>query len=619
MKDYRFKLILLTSLFFSTYIFAQHPRRCATTEYLEHKYSQHPGLRKQHQAFQQNISSVIARKKQLKTTSTTDTLVIPVVVHIIGNRSDLSIDGYTVTDEQVYSQIDALNRDYGRRNSDSTATPAVFKPVAADIKIKFCLATTDPNGNPSSGIIRVTSSRNSFGIYGSDESTMKSLSYWPSNLYMNLWVAKLNEPALGGTLLGYASFPNNSGLPGMEFEFTPEGLDGVAIHFRAFGTVGTLFTDFNLGRTTTHEVGHWLGLIHIWGNETSCSGTDHCNDTPPCADSYQGDDCNANSNICSATQRMIENYMDYSADACMNIFTMDQKDRMRTSMDVSPDRLALRNSFGCCAINAGDRIPVTEDFESNPINGSGWTSENFDANSPYTKFWHQASVGYKSNSSFSIDNDSIFVDSIGERYKDFLETPHFQLSGLKNVILEFDLSYAAQTSAGPTDSLVVMYNGGCAEEQWTVAGIYYGTSLTTAAATANFQPSSDTDWIRKQIVLNNLPNESFVKFRFADYSKGINPVYIDNINIYRTKAFLDMSVFPSPTSSMLRTEVFLPSTSDIKLDIFDCMGRNVLTMEKTSTTSFAEEFNVGVLSDGMYIIRVIAGDDKITKKFVVSQ
>lgn len=287
------------------------------------------------------MSERIQQKRSLLSNSRTAATVytIPVVVHIIHNGEVLG-SGANIPEEQIYSQIETLNEDYRRLNADASNTPSEFLPVAADIEIEFVLAKTDPQGLPTTGITRTTGNRSSYSLSQLDE--LPELSYWDSYEYFNMWVTGLSDE-----YIGYATFPL-SNLDGMDIERnTDPTMDGIFIDYRYFGT-GYNTDDFSRGRTVTHEVGHWLGLRHIWGDSNVCSQDDYCEDTPLQNEStspFLSCEEASSSATCGSTD-MIQNYMDYTADECMNIFTEDQKDRMRTVLENSPRRKELLTSPG---------------------------------------------------------------------------------------------------------------------------------------------------------------------------------------------------------------------------------------------------------------------------------
>ncbi len=257
---------------------------------------------------------------------------IPVVVHVI-HRGEAEGEGSNIPYEQVLDQLETLNLDYRRQNADTTNTPAMFQPVAADTRIEFVLALQDPDGFPTNGVVRVEGNEDFYGL--NSASTLSNLSYWPSDHYLNIWVAPL-EPGL----LGYASFPV-SDLEGLED--TPDNpfTDGVVISYQYFGSIGNASSQ-SLGRTTTHEIGHFLGLRHIWG-DGDCSVDDFVEDTP--LQESETNNCPEEKFSCD-NENMFQNYMDYTDDVCMNIFTADQKARMRIVLENSKRRFSLLTSPG---------------------------------------------------------------------------------------------------------------------------------------------------------------------------------------------------------------------------------------------------------------------------------
>ncbi|HET9055147.1 MAG TPA: zinc metalloprotease, partial [Cyclobacteriaceae bacterium] len=243
--------------------------------------------------------------------------------------------GRNISDAQILSQLDVLNKDFNRLNTDAVNTPSEFVPVAGSLDIEFVLARQDPDGQPTNGIVRVHGNRDQWPL--GLEAQFKALSYWPAEHYLNIWVIKFQS------YLGYAQFPVSSGLEGLEDENNNRLTDGVIIDYRVFG-VGSSDPDYNLGRTTTHEVGHFLGLRHIWGDEDGCDGTDYVDDTPNQEDETYN--CPSNPQTDCDSHKMFQNYMDYTDDVCMNLFTQGQIERMIAVLENSPRRLSLLTSPG---------------------------------------------------------------------------------------------------------------------------------------------------------------------------------------------------------------------------------------------------------------------------------
>jgi pregnancy-associated plasma protein-A len=242
---------------------------------------------------------------------------IPVVVHIV-----YKTDEQNISEEQIKSQIEVLSADYRKKNADLSSVPGVFQPVVADARIEFSLATTDPNGNPTNGITRTQTTVASF----SDDDAVKSAATggadpWPRESYLNIWVCDLR-----GGLLGYAQFPGG-----------PAATDGVVILYAAFGTMGTARAPFNRGRTATHEIGHWLNLRHIWGDDgDGCSGDDFVADTPnQGGPNYGKPEFPTISCMNGPHGDMFMNFMDYVDDAAMLMFTSGQVNRMQDTLDSS--------------------------------------------------------------------------------------------------------------------------------------------------------------------------------------------------------------------------------------------------------------------------------------------
>jgi len=273
---------------------------------------------------------------------------IPVVVHVIHNGEAVG-SGRNISQAQVNSQIAVLNEDFRRLNTDAANTLSQFLPVAADIEIEFCPAQVDPNGNilTEPGIHRYNGGQTSWTSTTTIDNTLKPATVWDPNRYFNIWTVDFG----GNGLLGYAQFPQGSGLAGMPTGTQNANSDGIVIYYRAFGRVGNVQSPYNLGRTATHEAGHWLGLRHIWG-DGNCAD-DYCADTPPASSSSSG--CQLTRQSCN-NLNMVQNYMDYSNDACTNIFTQNQKTRMVTTLLNATRRTSLLTSTVCQVVNP---IPVT--------------------------------------------------------------------------------------------------------------------------------------------------------------------------------------------------------------------------------------------------------------------
>ncbi len=303
-------------------------RVCATYDYLQQQLQANPSLSRKISDIESFASKIKNELPALKTEGVGTTLTvikIPVVFHILYNTPVQNI-----SDAQIKSQLDALNRDYRMLNSDTVNIPAAFKDRAADCHIEFYLATVDPRGLATTGIIRKPTSIQFFGLDDRiKNSAIGGDDPWNADSYLNIWVGNM-----AGGLLGYAN-----PLGG------PKEKDGVVLMHSAVGTTGTVHAPYNKGRTATHEIGHWLGLRHIWG-DMYC-GNDNVDDTPPQRSPSYG--CPTGVVVTcdnGPAGNMYMNYMDLSNDPCINMFTKGQREKMRAMFAEGGPRNALLHSNG---------------------------------------------------------------------------------------------------------------------------------------------------------------------------------------------------------------------------------------------------------------------------------
>lgn len=299
-------------------------QRCATNEVHRHRINVDSCYRLRYEALQQMPPEALILRAGADTT-----FEIPVVVHVLYNTPEQNI-----SEEQIQSQLDVLNEDYSALNESILDVPPDWQGLLKDSKIRFKLAQRDPLGNFSTGITRTATTFTEFNLLDPAifADSLGGKDAWPNTRYLNIWVCSLQ-----GNALGFASFPGSS-----------SDQDGVVINHRAFGRIGTTTSPYNRGRTCTHEVGHWLNLIHIWGDDNNdCSGKDfpfgqqQLDDTPNqaapnfrCPSFPKTDDCTVN-----PPGIMFMNYMDYTDDRCMMFFTPGQIRRMRLITDGIRDTL----------------------------------------------------------------------------------------------------------------------------------------------------------------------------------------------------------------------------------------------------------------------------------------
>ncbi|MFN5346289.1 MAG: T9SS type A sorting domain-containing protein [Bacteroidota bacterium] len=317
-KTYIALLGLMMSL--STIGFSQSGRTCGSMDHLQHQIAEDPTV----ETRMQQIENATSRWLSDPSHRTGAIITIPVVVHVVYNTA-----AQNISDAQVQSQIDVLNEDFRKLNADASLTPSIFSAVAADCQIQFCLAQRDPNGNATTGIIRKATTTTAFSTNDNMKRTANGGSdAWNTTQYLNIWSCNMS-----GGILGYAQFPGGTA-----------STDGVVILYSAFGRTGTVSAPYNKGRTATHEVGHWLNLRHIWGDATC--GSDLVNDTPTHNTANYGCPTYPHLSTCTGTPtEMTMNYMDYTDDACMYMFTAGQSARMTAAINTS--RTGLLTSLGC--------------------------------------------------------------------------------------------------------------------------------------------------------------------------------------------------------------------------------------------------------------------------------
>lgn len=378
-------------------------------------------------------------KQQSANRTQTATYQIPVVVHVIHNGEAVGT-GTNIPDAQIISQIKVLNNDYQRLNSDASNTPAEFKTAAGSMSIEFVLAKRTPDGFATNGIVRVKGTQTSWT--SGDNTELKSLSYWSSNDYLNIWVCNLTD------YLGYAQFPV-SNLPGLEdYQNGLATTDGAVFNYQAFGSADdgafSLKAKYSKGRTATHELGHFFGLRHLWGDVSNCNGTDYIADTPPQdAPTYN---CPTHPQAACNSTKMFQNYLDYTDDACMNLFTKDQVDRMITVLENSPRRTSLLTSPGLLDPTAeGNDLLIKEIIAPSPV-----TCKTTVTPRVVVKVNHSVETITSFKLVYTVNGASIptQVDNVALEENDLIEVilPDIQLSQDQN-----ELSFEVQTPNGGID------------------------------------------------------------------------------------------------------------------------------------------------------------------------
>lgn len=322
-------------------------KRCYTVERIKKIRAANPNIQSDQQ-FEQWLQPLVQQHKQKRGTNNYRLPVLnytlPVIFHVVHNAETVG-SGNNIAAARIQAQILQLNKDYANLSGSPYA-------AAANTGIQFALATKDPNGNTLSepGIERITRSTKGWTAppyrVGYVDSTIKPNSYWDPTRYLNIWLVNMS----GVGILGFATFPGSSTLSGLDNSETVSTA-GLAIDPTTVGSIfsstacGSTTNPYTLGKTLTHEMGHFLGLRHIWGDQDpSPCATDYCDDTPIHYDANYGKPTHPKSNSCGTADEMFENYMDYTDDDILNTFTADQVDRMQTVLLNSPRRKTLPTS-----------------------------------------------------------------------------------------------------------------------------------------------------------------------------------------------------------------------------------------------------------------------------------
>ena len=437
------KLSLVIVVFLNVFFANAQQRNCGTMQHLDEIRQRDPGVDIRMDVENLDIKHWISNNTS-SSKSMPNLITIPVVVHVIYKNSSQNI-----SDAQIFSQIDILNEDFRMNNSDASSVPSAFVGLAADCEIEFCLAVRDPNGNVTTGITRTYTTNSSFSGYTSMKySSTGGQDAWNTSDYLNIWVCNL-----ASGLLGFATFPGGN-----------SSTDGVVCDYAYFGNTGTATSPYDLGRTATHEVGHWLNLYHIWGD--SYCGNDYVSDTPKHEESNYGCPSYPHASSCSGTGssgEMFMNYMDYTNDACMFMFSTGQKNRMRATLNGS--RSSLLSSLGCQVVYPPITLSsTTTNLSCNLANDGSINLSAIGGVSPLSYIWSNGSTTQDiSNLSSGYYNVTV-TDAVGQT-----ESSTFYISEPSPIIITYTVNSTSQ--AGFSDgSIFTAVSGGTAPYSFSWQG-----------------------------------------------------------------------------------------------------------------------------------------------------
>ena len=503
-------------------------------------------------------------------------MTIPVVVHVLYNTA-----AQNISDAQVQSQIDVLNADYHKLNADQSKVPSAYAGLIADAGVQFVLAKRDPSGNATTGIVHKSTTSTSFD----DSDKMKYSSKggddaWDASSYLNLWCCNL-----GGGLLGYAQFPGGAAAT-----------DGVAILYSAFGSGGSAVSPYNLGRSATHEVGHWLNLRHIWGDDKgACTGSDLVADTPNQADSNFG--CPTFPHVtCSngPSGDMFMNYMDYVDDGCMQMFSSGQGDRMDAVFATGGARVSLLTSQGGVAPTGG---------------GGGGTTP------PTT-------VSYCASKGSSVKYEYIDLVKLGSLSRTSGADGGYYDGTASSTSLAAGSSQTITFSAGFVSSayseyfkVYIDYNqdGDFTDSGETVVSAAASSKATARTGTFTVPTTAKSGTTRLRVVMS----DNSATTSCGSYSYGETEDYTVSISggarLANPLASSSYQLYPNPATDVLRIErpASAGPAATLSVRVYDLRGAEV-----SGLTLADDQLHISSLSQGVYLISISDGSSTSHQRFV---
>jgi len=623
---------------------ASAQRNCGAMEVLDRQLREDPAMQERMNAIENHTQQFVQNPGAQDRVVVT----IPVVVNVVYFNGTQNI-----SDAQIQTQIDVLNADFRLLNADQSLIPPLFQGLKADSEVNFCLATRDPSGNATTGIRRRQTTVNGFGTNDAVKYDANGgINAWDRNSYLNLWICDLS-----GGLLGYAQFPGG-----------PAATDGVVCDFAYVGTIGTATSPFNLGRTATHEVGHWLNLRHIWG-DANC-GSDLVSDTPVHNTSNGGCPAFPHNSTCSgAPIEMTMNYMDYTDDACMYMFSLGQKARMQAVIVPGGSRASLANSLGCQAPGGGGSCGTPGSLSAGSITTSSATLS-----------WGSVSSATSYNFEWKLNSASTWTTVLG------LAGTSYALGGLS---AGTTYNFRVQAVCGGTSGTVSGSSSFTTSASQSCSDVYESNNTRSTAKVipvntafnAQIAFSGDNDWYRFsntstnrriKIELTNLPfdydvqlyrnngllatsenggttsetiilNTTNVSSSYFAYVYGFGGTF-SNTQCYNLKVSLSstnwredgstdgeveeleipvvfadesFAMFPNPASDELNIDFFQQADADVQVTVFDASGKAAVQQQREITKGDNRMvLNLSRLAPGAYFVQVRTGDEVTMKKLI---
>ena len=637
------KKVLLTAMLGVSVILSsasdQLVRKCASNDLLQEQLASDPARAATLQQIENQTAAYILEQKKNGNIGTQAVVTIPVVFHVVYNTT-----AQNISDAKCIAQLNQLNLDYARLNTDAGNTPAAFSGLAANTQIQFCLAQRDPSGNATTGIIHKSTTSTSFS---SNDNVKRSANggdnAWDATKYLNIWTCNLS-----GGLLGYAQFPGGSA-----------STDGVVVLYSSVGSMTSPGTasPYHLGRTATHEVGHWLNLYHIWGDESACNADDNVSDTPQQkAENYgcptypqttqSGGRCST-----SNPSSMFMNYMDYTDDACMNMFSAGQAARMQALFASGGARVAMVSSQGCtppagggtCNVPSGQSTTgittttatlnwsaatgaVSYNLQYRIVGAGSWTSTTSTTTSKSlsglvaaTNYeWQVQTVCSAGSSAFS-GSSTFTTSSTGGGCSDIYESNNTSgtaktiavntdIQGLISSGTDVDWYKFVNTSAAPyikitltnlpADYDVKLYNS-------AVTQIGISENGGTTAETIKYNSTTvNTRYVQVYGYGGVFSTTQCYTLR-ASISGTAWRTVEDNEIILEDLQTNNFTMYPNPASSTLNINYLGEKSGTVTMKIMDIAGRQVMIQQFSSVEGVNHyKMNVDNLNKGVYLVEL---------------
>ncbi len=601
---------------------------------------------------------------------------IPVIFHVIhGGQSVGSFPN--VSQAQINSQVTVLNNDFaGTGLNVGNVSSTAFGSLVSNCNVNFCLAQKNPAGATLAepGIERINFNSNSWADPTSFttttdfrnyiEGTVKPSTIWDPTRYLNIWISDVNG-AVG--LLGYATFPPNSGLNGLTSGLGTATTDGVWCWTRATGDIGTLAPPFNKGRTATHEIGHWLGLRHIWG-DGSCA-TDFCNDTPTQQQENTG--CPGYPHVtCSNGPNgdMFMNFMDYSDDACMYMFSPDQRDRIQTAMANCPFRTQLTASSATLCSGAPVACSYTvsnftnTDTLANPLGVRRATSSGepgcltgpgkagyiagtncfgdlekaeFISASKYSSatnpvingvvvlFFNYTGVG--TDGTGNVDMKIYSGSSAASAPGTLLGSTTSNLATIAATTNTTSVSYCGNPNLAFGVPVIMPYKFTFSSPvNAPVSGGFFASvtipntagdtvvvfDKMTGTTNTAWEKWSNNSWHDMKTAWGGSRNFNLAILPIIDCATGLNENSVLNNAV---------NLFPNPSSGNFNVITTFANSQNIEITVYNMLGQNVYSNKLNNVSQAVHEVDLGNQSGGVYLVEVKNGSEKVVKRMVLNK